>query len=455
MKSAMIVPVRVRDQVVGALTLISAEGARCFDAEDLALAEELGRRAGDSIEHAQLYLQAHEAARLAKEAAKQAEEANRLKDEFLATVSHELRTPLNSIVGWAAVLREHDPAPTMSKGLEIIHRSAVAQGKIIEDILDVSRIITGKLRLELKPTDLCAITRNAIEVIRPAAAAKRLSIEFEPIASAMLIADPERLQQVVWNLLSNAVKFSDPGGALTISIRHKASSLELTVRDNGAGIDPEFLPYVFDRFKQADGSSTRRVGGLGLGLAIVRHLVELHGGQVEATSAGHGNGATFIVTLPVRAVIPVSHEPSVGQEAAPNLPAHEPHGALSGKRVLVVDDEPDARELLEMVLSSAGATVETAASSAEGIVLIQRFRPHVLVSDIGMPGEDGYAFMRRLKALDESVGGGVPSLALTAYTRNDDRARALAVGFTTHLGKPVDPADLIAVVTNLAELSRR
>jgi PAS domain S-box-containing protein len=456
MHSAMLVPIRGRDEIIGVITLVSAESKRAFDRQDLALAEELGRRAGTSLDQARLYHRAHEAARIAKEAAKQAEEANRVKDEFLATVSHELRTPLNSILGWSSVLRDRHSEASFAKGLEVIRRSAVAQSKIIEDILDVSRIITGKLHLELKSTDLAAITRSAIEVIRPAATAKKLSIKFEPGQDAILVADPERLQQVVWNLLSNAVKFSESGGDLTICIRHEGSRLELIVRDSGTGIHPDFLPFVFDRFKQADGSSTRRVGGLGLGLAIVRHLVELHGGHVEAMSEGLGHGATFTVTLPVRAVQPAWVEHGF-EDHAESREASSRSGAaaLEGTRILVVDDERDARDLLEAVLRQAGATVATAGSSQEGFEAIQSFRPHVMVSDIGMPGEDGYAFVRRVNELDPELGGSIPSLALTAYTRNEDKARALAMGFTTHLGKPVDPDALIAAVVQLAAYVKR
>jgi PAS domain S-box-containing protein len=389
-----------------------------------------------------------------REAVARAEEANRIKDDFLATVSHELRTPLNAMLGWAALLRARDTDASLAQGLEVIHRNAVAQSKIIEDILDVSRIVAGKLRLDVKPADMAVITQHAIEVVRPSAAAKDLSIDLElAVQTCPLIADPGRLQQVVWNLLSNAVKFSQRGGRISVVLQRSDIDVMLSVTDSGAGIDPGFLPFVFDRFKQADSSSTRQIGGLGLGLAIVRHLVELHGGSVDARSEGLGKGATFSVTLPVRAVerTAVSKPQAAGHEARA---AFQSPARLSGTRVLVVDDERDARELLETVLTSAGAQVESASSAAEGLSVLERFRPHVLVSDIGMPEEDGYSLIQRVKALPGSIGA-IPSIALTAYTRAQDKTRALALGFTTHIGKPVDPDDLVAAVANLARLIPR
>ncbi len=444
--SAVIVPIHGRDRPCGAISLISSSAHRHFDAQDVALLEELARRAGTAIEQAKLY----EAAR---SSARRAEEANRIKDDFLATVSHELRTPLNAIVGWSALLRERTLEPATLKGIDVIHRNALAQARIVEDILDVSRIIAGKLRLDLRPADLAAIVAEAIEVVRPSALAKRLKLGVGlPGDDCVLVADPGRLQQVVWNLVSNAVKFTEPGGEITVRLEHRQSRLVLSVTDTGRGIEPEFLPFVFDRFKQADSSITRRVGGLGLGLAIVRHIVELHGGQVEAKSDGAGKGATFFVSLPVRATVPVAagHGYVATDDAAPS---GRPTSELPpGLRVLVVDDEEDARDLLHMLLSQAGASVETAASAALGLEAVERFRPHVLVSDIGMPDEDGLSFIRRIRAATSNLA--LPSIALTAYTRSEDKTRALAAGFTTHIGKPVDPDDLIAAVANLAALIR-
>jgi PAS domain S-box-containing protein len=392
-----------------------------------------------------------ESAKLARDAAQRAEEANRFKEEFLATVSHELRTPLNAIVGWSSLLRTRTRDEALLRGIDVIHRNALTQGRIIEDILDVSRIITGKLRLDLQPIDLAAIVHDALEVVRPAALAKELRLEFvPPRRESTLVADPERLRQIVWNLLSNATKFSQPGGTIRVDIEATDRQCVLTVSDNGKGIDPGFLPFVFDRFKQADSSMTRRFGGLGLGLAIVRHLVELHGGVVDASSPGLGQGATFRVTLPVRAVPSGAAEAHAAVHAPSEFPAPSRGDLLRYKRVLVVDDDDDSRDLQATVLRAAGAEVETAPSAATGFAALVRFRPHVVISDIGMPDEDGYSFMGRVRAVEPALGGDVPSIALTAYTRNEDKQRALAMGFTTHLSKPVHPNELVAAVANLA-----
>jgi signal transduction histidine kinase/ActR/RegA family two-component response regulator len=446
--SMITVPLRARGEVLGSLTVCFGKSGRRHTRDDVKLAEEVARRAGIAVVQVRLYEEA-------QAAAKRAEEASRIKDEFLATVSHELRTPLNAIVGWSTLLRDRSKDPSLAKGIDVIHRNAQAQRKIIEDILDVSRVITGNLRLELKPADLVAIVRDSIEVLRPSATAKRITMELTPPADiGLVVADPERLQQVVWNLLSNAVKFTDTGG-IVVGIQQERSKLVLSVTDTGRGIDADFLPFAFERFKQADGSTTRRVGGLGLGLAIVRHIVELHGGQVRAESAGPGAGATFTMTLPIRAVVPAAEDGAMSSSRRGEQLARAASNAMRGLRVLVVDDEPDARDLLEAVIAEAGGTVHTAATASEGIELLQRFRPHVVVSDIGMPEEDGYGFMRRVRALDPSLGGGIPAIALTAYTRGDDVTRALSAGFTTHLGKPVNPDDLVAAVVSLARLSPR
>jgi PAS domain S-box-containing protein len=455
-KSVMVVAIRIRASVVGAISLVSGESGRRYDETDVEFLVELARRAGAAMENAQLYAAAQEAANRAKAAAEHAEDVNRIKDEFLATVSHELRTPLNAIVGWAGILRERRMDPFLEKGIEVIDRNAQAQVKIIDDILDVSRITTGKLRIEPKPADLASITEGAIEVVRPSAIAKEIALEFRsPEVPCLLVADPERLQQVVWNLLSNAVKFTEAHGRIAIDIRSERSNLVLTVSDTGKGIEPELLPQVFDRFKQGDASATRRVGGLGLGLALVRHIIELHGGSVAAESAGPRQGSTFRVTLPVRPVVPTV-VPQVAKAPAPARRGSSPYGdVLFGLRVLVVDDDRDARDLLKAVLTSAGAAVEAVGSATAGFGALRRFRPHVLVSDIAMAEEDGYSFVKRIRALDPRDGGGIPSVALTAYTRSEDRRRALSAGFTTHIGKPVNPEDLVAAVANLAALARR
>jgi PAS domain S-box-containing protein len=392
---------------------------------------------------------AHAAVLRAESAARRAEAASRVKDEFLATVSHELRTPLNAMLGYAALLRKRGASdPAMQKPIDAIHRNAQAQARLIEDILDVSRIVTGKLRLDPLPTDLTVVVNEAIDVVRPSSNAKDITITFATTSDpAVVIGDHERLRQVAWNLLSNSVKFTDVGGAIEVGIERKGGEILLSVHDTGRGIAPEFLPYVFDRFNQADSSTTRAVGGLGLGLAIVRHIVELHGGQVRAESEGAGKGARFCVTLPIRGAVDVDPARISGQpvDVAPS-PAI---GALSGLCVLVVDDDADARELVRELLVDAGAFVDTATDAISALAAIRRLHPHVLVSDIAMPGEDGYSLAERVRALPADEGGHIPSVALTAYTRAEDRAKALAAGFTTHIGKPVDPEHLIATVASV------
>lgn len=442
MRSVIVAPIRVRDRVSGTMSLVSTAPGRQYEHDDVVLAEELGRRVGAVIENAKLFEQA-------QAALTRAEEASRVKDEFLATVSHELRTPLNAVLGWASMLDGTVVEPKVSKGIAVIHRNARAQAKIIEDILDVSRIITGKLRLELQSVDLGKIVRDAMEVVRPSADAKAIAMELRPPPEpCVLVADPERLQQVVWNLLSNSVKFTDAEGTVTATVSCDGPRVTLVVTDTGRGIAPKFLPLVFDRFEQADGTTTRRLGGLGLGLAIVRHIVELHGGQVGAASDGLGRAATFTVTLPVRAVRAERRD-----AAGPVRPAPQARGpllpSLGGLRVLVVDDEPDARDLVFTVLELAGATVDTAGSAAEALTMLRRQPPDVLVSDLGMPDEDGFELMRQVRALDSERGGGIPAIALSAYTRGEDKTRAAAAGFDFHVSKPVSADDLVAAIARL------
>ncbi len=380
----------------------------------------------------------------------QLEAANQAKDEFLATVSHELRTPLTSILGWARLLRESSDEPArVAKGLAVIERNARAQAQLIDDILDVSRIISGKMRMNRRRVDLAQVVQAAVETIRPSARAKqlRLLVELaEPLPA--LLGDEDRLQQVVWNLLSNAVKFTPAGGEVSVQARAEGAELVIRVKDSGTGIAPDFLPHMFDRFRQDDTSTTKRHAGLGLGLAIVRHLVELHGGRVAAENRGSGPGALFSVSLPLRAPGVSSSGASAGRDLlARNIPAHSGAGQrLSGVLVLVVDDQDDARELVAAVLERDGATVTQASSAGAALQVLTHESVDVLVSDIAMPDEDGYSLMRRLRSR------GLPALALTAYARAEDRRKALDAGFHEHAPKPIDPTELVELV---ALLSRR
>jgi len=385
----------------------------------------------------------------------EAELANRLKDEFLATVSHELRSPLNSILGWSKMLSAKRLDEEQSaRGLEVIYSSAHAQNKLIGDLLDVSRIITGKLRLDVSMVDLIPIIAAAMDVVRPAADAKQISLisTLDP-AAGPVSGDADRLQQVVWNLLSNAVKFTPPGGRVGVRLEREVASVTITVSDTGEGIEPEFLPFVFDRFRQFEGGAARPSGGLGLGLAIVRHLVELHGGTVNAASRGKGQGATFTVTLPLAVTreeaSEVERDRLAGAGEIPQGHAPAPD-LLYDLRVLLVDDEPDARILLGMILTSYGAEVRDCASAAEAIQILDEWSPDVLVSDIGMPFEDGYELMRKVRAREPERGGLIPALALTAYARAEDAQRALEAGYQAHIPKPVDPGELAMAVANFA-----
>lgn len=398
-------------------------------------------------ERAQAEAVALENARLYEEA----KEANRLKDEFLATVSHELRTPLTATIGWSALLRSNKlDASNHATALETIERNARSQSQLIEDLMDVSRIITGKLRLDVQTVELTPILETAIASVRPAAEAKgiRLHSVLDPLAGPVS-GDPTRLQQVVWNLLSNAVKFTPKGGRVEMRLERIDSHVEIVVSDTGMGIPQEFLPFVFDRFRQADGTSTRTFGGLGLGLAIVRHLIELHGGTVRVESLGKGKGATFTVSLPIRIL---TRELSDEERRHPSAESGQPIECppeLDGLRVLIIDDESDARNMLTIMLEQCGVEVTAVGSVQEAIQALEHVKPDVIVSDIGMPDEDGYSLMRKVRALNRERGGDIPA-ALTAYAGAEDRKRALLAGFQVHIPKPVDPAELVAVVASLA-----
>ena len=381
-------------------------------------------------------------------------EANRIKDEFLATLSHELRTPLNAVVGWTQLLRmEQDKLdPEVVHGLDVIERNVKAQTKLIEDLLDVSRITTGKLRLNVSVISLAPVVEAAADAVRPAADAKGVALDVTVSCDDQVSGDPDRLQQVVWNLLSNAVKFTPAGGRVGVALDRAGAQSRIRVSDSGQGISPKFLPYVFDRFRQADSTSTRQHGGLGIGLTIVRKIVELHGGGVEAESAGEGRGATFTVMLPVAAG---GAEAQATRGGAAEAPAG-PHLAiaagpevqdLGGLHVLLVDDEPDALEVIGEVLRRAGAQVTAASCADEAMELLVRLRPAVLISDIAMPGRDGFDLLRCVRLLPPHQNPQVPAVALTAYAREEDRARTRAAGFQIHLAKPVSPRELVAAVS--------
>ncbi len=393
------------------------------------------------------------------EAAKaEAEAANRAKDDFLATLSHELRTPLNAILGWTHILSTHlDDRDTAAQAIEVIERNAVTQARLINDILEVSRIITGKMTLNLLPIEIGPIIEAAIVAARPAVDAKAIQLDVSLSTDAcQILGDASRLQQVVANLLSNAIKFTPEGGKIMVTLGRAGSKCELAVTDTGQGIDGDFLPFIFDRFRQAESASTRRYGGLGLGLAIVRHIVELHGGTVHATSTGQGQGASFVVRLPVtteKYLSTVIHEQ---EEAIASPPIEELQHSLEGLRILVVDDEADAREMLSVLLSQTGADVVTAGSCAEALALLAgevetRFgaRPDVLIADIAMPGGDGFELIRGVREMEANRGSSIPAIALTAYAGEEDRERALSEGYHMHIAKPVRLSALAEAVARL------
>lgn len=434
-RSAMIVPLRARGRTRGAITLFSTDAGRGYGPEDLALAEELCTFAALALDNAQLY--------------REARQVNRAKDEFLATLSHELRTPLTAILGWARMLRQGSLKPdTQIRALEAIERNGTLQAQLVGDLLDASRIITGKLRLEVISLDLPPVINAAIDAVRHGADAKGVEINVHLDAGAGPISgDQTRLQQVVWNLLSNGIKFTPKGGRVDVRLTRVGGLARIEVSDNGQGIVPDFLPYVFDRFRQADSTSTRPHNGLGLGLAIARHLVELHGGTVRAESPGEGQGATFTVDLPLASAATIAAN-GLRKLDGPAYFDDEP--TLHGLHVLVVDDELDARELVAAVLERKGATVTTVGNVADALSMIEQALPDVILSDLGMPEEDGYTLIKRLRARSPARGGRIPAAALTAYASAQDRTRALLAGFQSHVPKPIEASELAAVIANLA-----
>jgi PAS domain S-box-containing protein len=388
-----------------------------------------------------------------RSARSEAERASQLKDEFLATLSHELRTPLNAILGWAQLLNMSSTPDDLEEGLDAIERNARAQAQLIEDLLDMSRIISGKVRLDMQSTDLAAVVDGAVASVTPAAEAKKIRLrKIVNPHTGLVSADPGRLQQVVWNLLSNAIKFTPHNGTVDVVLERVGSHVQISVRDTGIGIAPEFLSAVFERFRQVDSSAARRHGGLGLGLSIVKQLVELHGGTVDARSDGEGHGATFTASLPIVAVRGVDDEHEDRPAAAADGRDFDHADIdLAGLRVLVVDDEADARALVQRVLSQRGAEVGVASSAIDGLEQLRKFRPHVLVSDIGMPDMDGYQFIREVRRLVPDEGGVTPAIALTAFARSEDRMRSMIAGYQMHMTKPIEPQELVVAVGTFGE----
>jgi signal transduction histidine kinase/ActR/RegA family two-component response regulator len=434
-------PLRARGRALGVLTLALSQPGRVYSLLDRQLAEETAHRAAVALDNARLY--------------REAQEASRMKDEFLATLSHELRTPLNAMLGWARLLAGGSlDAETSAKAVDSIERNTLAQAQLVSDILDVSRIITGKLRLNLRPLEVAPVVEAALDAVHAAAGAKNITVQATVDGAPRISADPDRLLQVIWNLLLNAVKFTPRGGRVDVRVGEREGQIEIRVEDSGIGITPEFLPYVFDRFRQADASTSRVHGGLGLGLAIVRHLVELHGGTVTAESDGPDRGARFVVRVPSARAQPGERE-SAPEPARKEGDTHRRvRRSLQDVRVLVVDDEADSRELVKVSLQHYGATVATAASVAEALALFPAFAPDAVVADVGMPGEDGYSLIQQIRGLPSERGGGVPAIALTAYALREDRERAFEAGFSLHMAKPVEPAELAWTLVSLTRGSR-
>ena len=408
----------------------------------------LAGQAAIAIDNARLFEEAQRAADAERAARSEVERVSLIKDEFLATLSHELRTPLNAVLGWSEILlMKFGENAELARGLEVIGRNARAQAQMIEDLLDMNRIVSGKIRIDVQPVDLPTAVAAAIDSVRPSADAKgiRMVQTLDP-AAGPVFGDPHRIQQIVWNLLSNAVKFTPKHGKIDVLLARVSSHVEITVCDTGIGINPDFLPLLFDRFRQADASTTRRYGGLGLGLSIVKQLVELHGGSVRAESRGTDQGSMFIVNLPLRAI----REDERRSHPTPGIQAMRETGiALTGLRILVVDDDADARRLLDQLLRDTGAEVTTAMSADEALGYFAKAKFDVIVSDIGMPERDGYQFMRAVRARTLAEGGRTPAVALTAFARSEDRTRALLAGYQVHMAKPIEPHELIVTIASL------
>ncbi|HLL73100.1 MAG TPA: response regulator [Pyrinomonadaceae bacterium] len=481
MQSFLGAPILSPAEAYGWLYLTNKLDADEFSEADERLAVTLATQVASSYENARLYAEAQQHAselqqevterKLAEEARArllvreqaaraEAERANRLKDEFLATLSHELRTPLTAILGWTHLIRGGNlDAAMMTRALETIERNARSQSQLIDDLLDVSRIITGKLMLDFRPVELASIIEATIDTVRPMAEAKSIRVQPQLRTSHCVVSgDPARLQQVVWNLFSNAVKFTPEGGSIEVGLTCNEQRVELEVSDTGQGISQDFLPYIFDRFRQADGTTTRKHGGLGLGLAIVRHLVELHGGSITAHSDGDGQGATFTLSLPLGSALTApdgtvegaAEQPAIAEADGKESQSLGQSDVLGGLRILIVDDEADTRELVQEVLARQGAEVRVSESAAEALRMLATWHPDLLISDIGMPVEDGYELIKQVRNFDAEHHGQIPAVALTAYVGAEDYRRALAAGFQTHLAKPIVPKDLIEIVARVA-----
>lgn len=461
--SYLAVPViSLSGEVIGGLFFGHPDKGK-FSEREARIVEGLAGQAAIAMDNARLYQKAKQAVaereellRSEQEARKEAEAASRAKDEFLGTLSHELRTPLNAMLGWTRIMQtDKIDQDLLARAVETIHRNAQLQARLIEDMLDTSSIISGKLRLDAQPTDPTAVISAAVDTLRPAADAKSIRMQVVmDYGAGLILGDAGRLQQVIWNLLSNAIKFTPKTGSIQVQLERINSHIEITVSDSGPGIDNEFLPYVFDRFRQGNSANTRTHGGLGLGLAIARHLVEMHGGTIEASNRADRDGAVFTVKLPVMAVRAPSANTEVERKRAGSSIPFDCPPALDGLKVLAVDDEPDARQLLTAVLQRCGAEVMTSASAHEALETLAEFKPDILVSDIGMPGEDGYTLIERVRALDAERGGRIPAVALTAYARVEDRLRALSAGYNMHVPKPVEPAELAIVIASLTGRNR-
>jgi signal transduction histidine kinase/ActR/RegA family two-component response regulator len=447
--SWIVVPLKVQGGVLGTITLARCGSRHPYGRTDLLLFTELARTAASAIDNARLYdMSRAERAR--------AEAAARAKDEFVAMVSHELRTPLNVIMGWVRLLRSGVlPESTKEKALDVIERNSSAQSQLVGDLLDISRVMTGKLRLDPAQVDLGHLVNLVLEDARFVLEAKRLKLEaMLPDGAAIMRGDAERLKQVVWNLLLNAIKFTPKEGQIWVELRYVESDLELKVRDTGIGIAPEFLPHVFDTFRQSDSRSTRSHGGLGVGLSIVKHLVELHGGSIEARSAGSGKGAEFVVRLPVSPLISTTLGVTKVPATMPPRKALERPQILAGLSVLIVDDEADARDMLRIVVESCDAHARVAGSAAQALATLASEHVDVIVSDIGMPEQDGYDLIRAVRSLPDPTKASLPAIALTAFASGEDRSQALLAGFNVHMTKPVELAELLVALADLVTHSR-